>query len=104
MHRPSLLHVPRHEQDQVLQLIVLILPFDLNGLADGLQSLLIVLQLLPMIEQKGSVVVPVSRGRSPHLRHFLEVLERVIEIGSLLILFGLKQLNLPLALNQLLLL
>ena len=56
----GLLHVARYEQKQILQLIELTFLLYLQCFVYCFQSLLIVLVCIPVIEQKSSVVVPVS--------------------------------------------
>ena len=58
MHVSGLLHVSRHEQQQVFQFMVVLLGVDLYRLVYGLDGLLVAFHVFSVVEQKGCVVVP----------------------------------------------
>lgn len=53
--------VSHHEQQQILELIVLWLCFELKSVVDGYQGLVIAFPFLTVAEEEGSILIPVGR-------------------------------------------
>ena len=96
-----LLEVSHHEQQQILEFVVLWLGLEFECIVDGYQGLVVALPFLAMAEEEGSVLVPVSRGRLADLCGVLELPLSVRKVASIVLLISLQSFNLALELLDL---
>jgi hypothetical protein len=101
LHLLGLLHVVGHEQEHVLQLQIVGLLLDLESLVDRDQSLLVVLLLISVVEQVGSIVVPMGGHLIAHLSHVLVFVDCLLVLLELLVLTGLEKFYFPFELDKL---
>lgn len=65
--------VSHHEQQQILELIVLWLCFELKSVVNGDQGLVIAFAFLTVAEEEGSILIPIGRRRLAYLCSMLEL-------------------------------